>query len=211
MKNIKTILAAGLVFIGSAANATVINFLDIANSGEYGATPLTYGNLSITGTKNGADAYPYLDSGDAGLGVCGVVTTSLQCNPGSDDNVTQGEFLTFTFDVDTMVNSISVNTNHDPINHFQTSANSLKAKNDVVSFNGADTAVTTYGSKINFNDLVLTPFFVAAGTSFNLGYENKQFYVSKIDFTTVPEPATLGLIALGVAGIGAARRRKQAA
>jgi len=208
MKNIKTILAAGLVLIGSAAHAYTVNFIDLANNapGELGALSLSYDALTITATKSGNAANAYLDgkSGgyNAGLGVCGTITTSLQCNPSDDDNVTSGEFLTFSFSEDTWVNGLFVNTNHDPVRYFSGSQGVL--------LNGVHKDVTSYGSIVDFNKLKTDPFFVAAGTSFDLGFENKQFYVSAIDFVSVPEPATLGLLALGLAGIGAARRKQTA-
>ena len=76
--------------------------------------------LSITATKNTSDDFAYLDKDAAGLCVFGDITSSLQCAPSSDDNITSREFLTFTFAQNTWVNSISVNTNHDSVNYFQT-------------------------------------------------------------------------------------------
>jgi len=63
--------------------------------------------------------------------------------------------------------------------------------------NGTGDDVTTYGTKVNYNDIIGSSFFVAAGESFDLGFFNKQYYVSAIEFD-VPEPATAGLLALGL-------------
>ena len=66
---------------------------------------------------------------------------------------------------------------------------------------------------------------LGAGTSFDVGfdpsqscggsYNNCELYISKIDFTrspippsAIPEPTTLALLGLGLAGMGAARRRQ---
>ena len=48
--------------------------------------------------------------------------------------------------------------------------------------NGTGDDVTTYGTKVNYNDIIGSSFFVAAGESFDLGFFNKQYYVSAIEF-----------------------------
>ena len=182
--------------------------------------------LSITGT-NGANSYAYLDANNAGLGVCGTLLDSSTankanpnsgtnlCNPGSDDNVTNHndtpETLHFVFDEDVVIDKIWLNNNHD---------GDRSLLNDYVEVDGTATLLTNGG--VSLDSVLALGLLVQAGTSFDLGfyagseqicgdsqYDNCEFYVSKIEFSSVPEPSTIALLGLGLAGIGIARRRKQ--
>jgi len=208
---IKGILAvAGFAVVLSApAQAEVIDFLTMANGNEYGTSTLTVGTngiLDITATKGEGDGFAYLDNGDAGLGVCGAINSSNQCIDASDDNVTSNEELTFSFKQLVRIDGIWINNNHDNPYYF--------SAGDTVMLNGQESAPEIYDAKTSYNALDIEGFFFGEVSQFTLGYNNDanspQFYVSKIAYTiiSVPEPATLGLLALGLFGLGAARKKR---
>ena len=222
----RSLIAAAVATLAmTGASADIIDFKDMADNGPQGESiwdTLTVAgtgfSLAVTGTKNGSAAYAYLDSGNAGLGVCGVPNstgvanlntnrgTSSQnlCNPGSDDNVTVGESLSFMFDVAVVINNIWLNNNHDA---------DKSLFNDTVNINGSGHTFTTdLGGPADY--AVNNSYNLAANTAFTIAFfgpdevsGGDQFYVSKIDVSAaVPEPVPLALLGLGLLGLTLRRR-----
>lgn len=217
MKNlIKTISGAALLASVHSASAGVINFIDLTENAVtgYGESAWTSLNLSsgganvaITGYGAAGQQYAYLDWGNAGLGSCNslvnankVNTKSMgssanNCNPSSDDNVTSQEFLRFVFDTNVVITNIWFNNNHD----------GGFGLGDMVSIDGNPFAVATgYASGPNG----IGSFNVAAGYNFDVAYNNEQFYVSAIEFASVPESSSLFLLSIGLLGLVSVRRRQ---
>jgi hypothetical protein len=214
VKTIRISFAALLLSAGVTANAsTTWDFVSMANTvpGEKGFSILSLTgdgfSLDITGTKFGGAAFAYLDAGHGGLGVCGVLTSSLQCSPSSDDNITTGDVLTMTFHQAVTIDKIWFNNNHDGDGTL--SGNKIK-------IGGTDYSLVLATGVPSFND-DWTPgvsFSVSAGGSLSFmlaSTDADQFYVSGMTVTAaIPEPETYAMLLAGLGLLGfAARRRKQ--
>lgn len=224
VKTIRISFAALLLTAGVTANATTFDFVSMANPfhavsnptgiGEQGFSTLSLSGtgftVAITGTKGSGAAFAYLDAGHGGLGVCGVLTSTKQCNPGNDDNVTTGEVLKLTFSNAVTINSIWFNNNHDGDGTL--SGNKIK-------IGGTDYALVPATGVPSYNDdwKPSSSFSVASGGSLlvTLASTNAdQFYISGMTVTAaIPEPETYALLlaGLGLLGFAARRRAKKAA
>jgi len=218
MKNLyKTLLAVTAFGFTSIASAAVFDFGAIANGNEYGAESISFTDNGVTVTATGwaglnptgttPDYFAYLDSGNAGLGVCQNLNGD-QCAPTSDDNVTYTETLRLVFDHEVTIDGIIfVNGDH----------NTDFAGNFILTVDGiSDTYALT-------NDFALPDLF---GTVFefynpNSGGDsnvsnNQQFYINELTTGTrgldeppaVPIPAAVWLFGSGLLGLVAVARRK---
>ena len=217
-------VALGLGVSGLAAAAT---FDFDAETNERGGQPLSFSsdgmNLLAFGLQGSysiglADnSFAYLDTGPkSGLGVCGKVYRRgrvgdtaggddfpggiNECNPDSDDNMkdSKQEWLVLA--------RVDKNDNQKDFR-----VDGFKLWGNHVNY-GSDTVwVTTDGS--NWEAVAVVDGYAslggrrvdAIGIHADKGMEA---YVGRLDLSEVPVPGTLGLLGLGLAGLGAVRRRK---
>ncbi|MCF6209587.1 MAG: PEP-CTERM sorting domain-containing protein [Gammaproteobacteria bacterium] len=200
-----------------SAQAVVIDFAVMANgaTGEsaWDSLNLSYADfdVSITSTYNGDAIYAYLDRDTGGLGACqnlnaagnANVNTSTNsganlCAPGNDDNITLGETLHFVFNTDVIIDTIWFNNFHD---------GDRSLLGDSIDIDGFTHTFANGGA--NIQSFTTVPYLVSAGTMFDIAYNSEEFYVHAMDISavTIPEPATLALMGMGLVGLAGMHRR----
>jgi hypothetical protein len=229
----RTLAALSLAVATSAPQAAIIDFVDMTEKGAYGESAwstLSLGHtgfsVDISGTKNGAPAFAYLDWSHAGLGVCGSAGSSNNsantlrsgkssniCNPGNDDNVTVAESLSFVFSSNVVIEKIWFNNTHDPdLTIISPDLINIDGASIPAKGNGYAPTSDIYNTAGNYNSSGnnwLGSFAVSAGHQFNIGFNNEQFYISGMEVRAVPEPSLLALFAAGLIGMGATRFRRR--
>jgi len=201
----KKLLTIGIfaLFMSSVSTAATFNFILEAEDDERGGAPLTFSNSGIDLTASGEyyngqnwqAANAYLDDhwnghGDAGLGVCKTITSSLQCNPGSDDNVTIGEKLILDFGQQVTISEIIMADGE----HGTAFTGDYRLLIDNIEILGSHSLAAL---------LTLSSF---TGQVFEFWNDNdtevkgNEFYISSLTVSAVPIPAAAFLFAPALLG-----------
>lgn len=200
-------LAATMVVAGAfSANAAVFDFAALADGLDGGSEGVwssvigggwTQGGVTVWASAAGTDD-AYLDSGNAGLGVCSVWDKAGQCTPGDDDNVDYTmadgyETLQLRFSNSVEITEIVL----------RDSIHNEYVLNDDIWFNG-DNAWGLYTVGIDGTDV----FGSGSFWSFEVGSDpSSQFYISSITVAVVPLPAGGLMLLTALGGIAVAKRR----
>lgn len=160
-------------------------------------------NISLTVSANGNNGvWDDLSPNYGGLGVSSPSYTNGVKGTG-DDQIDPGQTLTFTFG--TAVNLIGVlnlfDRSHRPFNG--NLAGNIIINDKTVSLADAN------GDNLNglFNGV--TKLVFAVGPAYNGSTGDPEYYVSGLEVTAVPLPATVWLFASGLGALGLLRWRKQ--
>ncbi len=209
--SIKITSVLALCTMISSANAALnIDFIDLTENPVTGLGESAWNTLTVSNPQISADitasGFAYLDWNNAGLGDCGALLSGASvganpgssanvCNPSSDDNVTSGENVTFTFNVPVEV-EFWFNNNHD----------GGFGAGDMINIGGTNfSAVTGYLGDANG----IGGFTLAAGESITISHVNEEFYLSGFAATSlVPTPGILSLLGIGLLGLGFTQRRR---
>ena len=232
-------LTALLMTLFSAqASAGTIDFIDLTEKtgglGESSWSALTAADhpdlnlfgLNITGHATNDSVgdtaqFAYLDWGNAGLGVCkdadgapsGSNTDSRanSCDPRSDDNVTVGEYLAFSFSEDVVVENLWFNNNHD--GGFGSDDKVTIGVGNAIADLGAPAPEYIFAAALGYADGPngIGSFAVNVGQKLFVAYNNEEFYLSGMQVSAVPVPAAVWLFGTAIAGLAGFRRRKIAA
>lgn len=199
-----------------SAHAVVIDFADIADNGPIGEGAIGGPNGLYSNPLNGAQGFPinnlvitanagnsaYMDAGNAGLGVCTVITAGGQCDPSNDDNVSFGEEVTIALQ--------GGGTFNWEITEFRDANHNLPAANEtlLVSVNFGVPIQTTFGAELGFIYEEISSITYAFG-----GSNAAQFYIAKAGIIetegdAVPAPSALIVFGPALFGFAMVRRRR---
>ena len=201
LAGIQTVNAATFDFVAEADKP-----YDAGVAGEQGFATykLEAGGIKLeaTGKFGSQAAFAYLDKGNAGLGVCKILSGSTnQCNPSNDDNVTLDETLILTFDQIVSLDEVTFRDG----GHHQTFAKDALFELTIDGiFQGASPLTATFLGPLVGKVFEFANFNPMANTD-----NDYQFYISTVNVSAVPIPAAIWLFGSAMLGFVGIRRNNK--
>jgi len=213
VKVVKLAAILGLTFASAMAQAVLMDFEGFSDSNTTEGTINTFSSGAFTvtlsaGSSQGGTGYdPYLDYGNAGVGVCKNstagywpdATTSNKCRTpdgssaaAGDDNLQYLEFLRLDFGQLVTITDLFFRDSH----HHDLNGNVLFA----VDSGG-------FGSSLFTNGLNGALSFTGNTLDITIGANDTELYLSRLNVRSVPEPGSFVLLGLGLLSLGFARRK----
>ena len=203
--------------VGPDTIAPSISFGDLTVTAGYSSSNLCCGTDFEFADINAADVWHDASPANGGLGVGSGLDEDTDNFEGSlGGNPNADEVLFFDFGRDINLREVTLNAGDDPGHQDKFDAEATDVF-DIFLSNDGQTYTSIFGANTAPTDgeLLTLPGLGVEGQYFAVAHvgptaDNGSVggYIEKVEYANVPEPGTLTLFGLGIAGLGLSRRRR---